>query len=104
MIYLKINDNKGFYQTGDENWKAIDSINKEDLMILLDKAIETDFEMNEFIADNIQNKAHQIIYRNLYEKFSELLDNKTRFKDESEQLYKSAMEKYGASEIIEEEE
>ena len=73
-------------------------------MILLDKAIETDFEMNEFIVDNIQNKAHQIIYRNLYEKFSELLDNKTRFKDESEQLYKSAMEKYGTVEIIEEEE
>ena len=104
MKYLKINDNKGFYQTGDDNWKEIDSINKEDLMILLDKAIETDFEMNEFIVDNIQNKAHQIIYRNLYEKFSELLDNKTRFKDESEQLYKSAMEKYGTVEIIEEEE
>jgi len=32
------------------------------------------------------------------------LDNKTRFKDESEQLYKSAMEKYGTVEIIEEEE
>ena len=104
MKYLKINDNKGFYQTGDDNWKEIDSINKEDLMILLDKAIETDFEMNEFIVDNIQNKAHQIIYRNLYEKFSELLDNKSRFKDESEQLYKSAMEKYGTVEIIEEEE
>ena len=57
MKYLKINDNKGFYQTGDDNWKEIDSINKEDLMILLDKAIETDFEMNEFIVDNIQNKA-----------------------------------------------
>lgn len=104
MIYLKINDNKGFYQTGDDNWKKIDSINKEDLMILLDKAIDTDFEMNEFIPENIQNKAHQIIYKNLHEKFSELLDNKTRFKDESGQLYKSTIEKYKTTEINEEEE
>lgn len=103
MIYLKIEDNKGYYQLGDDNWKTIDSINKEELMILLDKAIETDFEMNEFVVDNIQNKAHQIIYRNLHEKFSELLDNKSRFKDESEQLYKSAIEKYRTDGIIAEE-
>ncbi|WP_420399614.1 hypothetical protein [Flagellimonas sp.] len=104
MKYLKIEDNKAFYHKGDEDWQAIDSINKEDLMILLDNAIDSDFEMDEFNAKNLQNKAHQIIYRNLYDKFSELFENRNRFKDESEQLYKTEMDKYGKNHLEDEEE
>lgn len=94
MKYLKIENSKGFFCLDGANWQEIDKINKDDLMVLLDKAIETDFEMDEFKLENIANKAHQIIYKNLYQKFIELLDNKTRFKDESEQFYKAAFEKY----------
>ncbi len=94
MQHLKINDNKGFYQIEPNQWKEIDKIDKEDLMLLLDKAIESEFEMDKFEADKISNKAHSIIYRNLYEKFSELSENKNRFKDESELLYKNAFDKY----------
>ncbi len=92
--YLKIENDKGYYCLEQDSWKEIDKINKDDLMILLDKSIETDFQMDEFEQEKIQNKAHQIIYRNLFNKFSELLDSKSRFKDESEQLYKDAIEKY----------
>ena len=98
MKHLKIENNKGFYCLETNDWKEIDKINKDDLMTLLDKAIETDFEMDDFEIEKLDNKAHQIIYRNLHEKFSELLDTKSRFKDESELLYKSAIEKY--SEIV----
>jgi hypothetical protein len=94
MQHLKIENNKGFYRIETTPWKEIDKIDKNDLMLLLDIAIESEFEMDKFEADKISNKAHSIIYRNLYEKFSELLDSKDRFKDESEQLYKSAFEKY----------
>ena len=94
MKYLKINDSKGYYSIDSENWIEIDKINKENIIILLDRAIETDFEMDEYDANKISNKAHQIIYKNIYAKFSELLENKNRFKDESEQLYKNAIEKY----------
>jgi len=94
MKYLKIKDNKGFYQIEPEKWKEIDKINKEDLMILLDRAIEGDFVLDEFEPDKLSNKAHLIIYKNLHEKLTELLENKDRFKDESEQLYKSAITKY----------
>jgi len=94
MKYLKIENNKGYYCLEENHWLEIDKINKNDLMILIDKAIETEFEMDKFNQENIANKAHQIIYRNLYEKFTELLENKNRFKDESEQLYKNAFEKY----------
>ena len=94
MKYLKIDNNKGFYYIEPEIWKGIDQINKNDLMLLIDFAMTSDFEMDQYIPENIGHKAHQIIYKNIYEKFALLLENKSRFKDESEQLFKSAMEKY----------
>lgn len=94
MKYLKIEENKGYYRNGDDDWVELDSISKEYLLILLDKAITEDFEMDQYNLALIANKAHQIIYKNLFDKFSELLINKKRFKDECEQLYRPAIEKY----------
>lgn len=94
MIYLKIENGKGYFFKEPDQWIEIDQIGKEDLLTLLDKAIIDDFEINEYDADLLQNKAHQIIYKHLSQKFNELKENKNRFKDESEQLYKSAIEKY----------
>lgn len=94
MKYLKIEKNKGFYCIAENKYKEIDKINKEDLLILVDKAIEDKFEMDEFDQSKIENKAHQIIYKSVHDKFKELLGNKTKFKDASEQLYKEAISKY----------
>lgn len=94
MKYLKIENNKVSYFNNNSEWNEIDKISKEDLMNLLNRAIEDDFEMDECKEENIANKAHQIIYKNIYEKFKNLLDNKTRFKDESQSLYKDALDKY----------
>lgn len=44
--------------------------------------------------NQISNPAHKIIYQNLSDKFNELLSNKTQFLDESEALYKDALQKY----------
>ena len=103
MKYLKIEDNRGFFlriaaDGGADTWSEIDQIGKDDLFALLNKAISEEFEMDEFNEDVLSNKAHQIIYKNLYEKFLDLLTNKTRFKDESESLYKAAIEKYSTPE------
>jgi hypothetical protein len=97
MKYLKIEDNKAFFikvKTQPENWTEIDKIEKVDLMKLLDFATEDDFEMDVYNEVDLANKAHQIIYKNLYEKFSNFLLNKDRFKDETENIYKEAIEKY----------
>ena len=93
MKYLKIENDKGHFLKG-EQWFELDQIGKEDLLTLLDRVIEDEFEMDAFDANSLHNKAHQIIYKHLYQKFDELKTNKNRFKDESEQLYKSAIEKY----------
>ena len=94
MIYLKIENGKGLFFKEPDQWIEIDQIGKEDLLTLLDKAITEDFEMNDYDVDLLPNKAHQIIYKHLSQKFNELKENSNRFKDESEQLYKSAIEKY----------
>jgi len=94
MKYLKIDNGKGYFCNDEQEWIEIDQIGKEDLLTLLDKAVSVDFGMDEYNVDSLQNKAHQIIYKSLFRKFKELEENKSRFKDESEQLYKSAIEKY----------
>jgi hypothetical protein len=93
MKHFKIENNKVYYYL-DSDWNEIDQISKEDLMILLDKSIATEFEMDEFDASSINHKAHQTIYRNIYQKFSEILDNKNKFIDQVEDLYKEAFDKY----------
>jgi len=101
MKYLKIKESKGFFLKESDQWVELDQIVKEDLLCLLDKAIiADDFEMDEFNVSFIGNKAHQIIYKHLYQKFDELKQNKSRFKDESEQLYKSAIEKYSEGVVV----
>lgn len=94
MKILKIDNGKGLFYKESDQWVEIDQIGKDELLTLLDKAISVEFEMDEYNVDLLQNKAHQIIYKHLYQKFNELNENKSRFKDESEQLYKSAIEKY----------
>ena len=94
MKFLKIDDNRGFFAVDGKTWNPIDQINKDQLFELLDHALTDNFEMDIFEKDKLGNQAHQIIYKNIYEKFVELGRNKNRFKDESEALYRDAIEKY----------
>lgn len=94
MKCFKIEDNKGAYSIDGEKWLSIDKINKTDLLKLLDIALNFEFEMDIYEKDKLSNQAHQIIYSNIYEKFRDILDNKNRFKDESEIMYKNAIDKY----------
>lgn len=101
MKYLKIEDNKGFFlldKDGTPEWIEIDRINKDNLLLLLNAAISTDFDMDAYDESILANKAHQIIYKNISEKFTELVAMKSKFKDESESYYKEALEKYGVAE------
>lgn len=96
MKYLKIDNNKGYYllDTATENWIELDQINKEHLLILLKFASLEDFEMDEYKDELLQNPSHNIIYKNIYGKFIDFLDNKTRFQDSVEAMYKQTIDKY----------
>lgn len=100
MKRLKIENNKGFFLNDKMDWVEIDRMTKDDLFFLLTQAINSEFEMDAFDETNLANPAHRIIYEHIYKKFNELLSNKKRFKDESVQLYKDAINKYSTSDNI----
>lgn len=97
MKYLKIEDNKGFFikdKNEPTSWTEIDQIEKDDLLNLLNLATNEEFDIDVYDESKIGNKAHQIIYKHLAEKFTNFLSNKDRFKDEADSLYKEAFDKY----------
>ncbi|MDP2161163.1 MAG: hypothetical protein Q8K02_11810 [Flavobacterium sp.] len=102
MKYLKIENNKGFFLKQEKDqpdkWIEIDKISKDDLMNLLEMVISNDFEMDDYLEENIAHKAHQIVYKSIFEKFTDLIKNKKTFADECDSQFRSAIEKYESSE------
>jgi hypothetical protein len=98
MKILKIENSNGFFLVAEDNtWKAIDEIDKDGLMSLLDLFLEDDVEMDVVEEDNLSNQAHLIIYKSIFEKLSSLKESKSKFKDESEREYLSAIQEYSES-------
>ena len=98
MKCLEIKNGKGYFLQRGGDMRPLDEMKKEDLLYLLDIATSDEevFEMDDMQQSRIDNQAHQIIYNNLSDKFEELLINKKRFLDESQNLYKEALQKYQA--------
>ncbi len=99
MKYLTIENGQAHYTTDPTvpASKKIDQISKEDLLKLLDLCMkEEDFEMDPFDDILLKNKAHQIIYKNIYQKLEELRKQRIRFSDETTVLYRTAINKYRA--------
>lgn len=95
MKYLKIENKNGLYWNGKE-YEEIDKINKDSLLVLLNAAEADDFELDSNENNLIGNKAHQIIYENIYSKFEQFLNDKNQFKNDVDGLYKEAIGKYSA--------
>lgn len=100
MKYLKIENNKGFYLNDEtaQIWVELDQISKVHLLKILEIAGKKEFEMDEYDDDLLQNPAHNILYKNIYNKLNGFLENKTRFQDSAGGMYKSAIEKYKVNE------
>ncbi len=95
MKEFEIKNNNVYFCSKNGEYKPIDSINKEELLFLINKLIDSDdFEMDEYNDELIKNEAHKIIYRNVFNKFSELMKNKKSFKDQYSGLFEAALNKY----------
>ncbi len=95
MKILKIENGKGYFCIANNgDWIQIDNIDKDCLMKLLNIFLESDVEVDGYDEERIQNQAQQIIYKSVFEKFSNLKENKNKFKDESDRMYLSAIQKY----------
>ena len=95
MIYLKNEAGKCYYYKNDKYYE-IDKIDKDDILNLIDAATDESivFEMEPLSEKFEGNEAQKIIYSKLYEKFQDLVENRSRFREESERMYKEAIKKY----------
>ena len=99
MKYLVIEDGISKYTIDPSTpaSKMIDQISKEDLLALIESCIsDEDFEMDAYDETILRNKAHQIIYKNIYQKLDDLRKQRVRFSDEKTVLYRAAITKYSA--------
>lgn len=94
MIYLKIEHNVGmFYKDG--TYVPIDKMANEDLWRLANFVMDVnDFQMDAYDESLLPNKAHQIIYKHVYELLTSLQERKDQYKNESELMYKTAYDAY----------
>lgn len=94
MKLLKIEDKLGYFLDLKDEYTSVDKITKEDLLRLVDLTLYDDVEFDEYSEENINNQAHQIIYKSILQKLQDLIERKQEFIDESERLYLQHYEKY----------
>jgi len=94
MKILKIDETLGHYSLDGVTYKTINEINKEDLLRLVDLALESDVVIDDFNESLIKDPAHQIIYKNISEKIKDLQQKKNDYKDETDRLYLKEYKKY----------
>lgn len=95
MKILRIESGNGYFRAvNSEEWLPIDKIDKDGLIKLLNAFLSEDVEADEYNEESLSNKAQQIIYKSLSEKFNGLKKNKDKFKDESDRMYLEAIQKY----------
>ena len=67
------------------------------MLTLLKLAIsEESFEMDPYSTESVHNAAHQIIYKNIYQKFEDIRLHRVSFEDEKVNLYRIAINKYSS--------
>lgn len=101
MKLLKISDNQVLYRIDlQNNFKSIDEIDKDDILIIFKEVFKTKDENNlsdiadEFNAKIIGNDAHRIIYEKLYSKIKELWDNRKQITENIQSEFNKLEDEY----------
>jgi hypothetical protein len=98
MKILKIENGCGhFRKEPDGTWSPIDTIDKNDLLKLLNLFLDAEVEMDDPSECELHNEVHKIVYSNIFEKLESLSENKSAFKDDSERKYLSELNKYSSA-------
>jgi len=97
MKLLRINEAVGQFLTADGVYESIDKIGKDDLLRLVDHTLEDDeFEIDPYDDQLVKNQAHQVIYRSICQKLTDLRKRRKEFIDESARLFLEDYERYRA--------
>jgi hypothetical protein len=82
--------------TENEKYETVEKIDKTVLLRLVNLALQDNFEFDLYDENKLRNQAHQVIYKSISEKLSDLYLKRNQFRDESERLYLDEYEKYKA--------
>ena len=95
MKLLKISENVGHFLAPSGDYAPIDQITKEDLLRLVDRVLDQDvIELDPYDDQAIKNQAHQVIYKSIYQKLTDLRGRRKEFVDESARLFLEDYERY----------
>lgn len=96
MKLLKIEDNCGHFLLANGEFGSLDKLTKDDLLRLVDLTLSEEVVFDNYEDTPLGNHAHQIIYKSVYEKLTELASRRKEFSDESERLYLEDYDRYRA--------
>ena len=94
MKLLKISDNGGHFLATDGNYTPIDKISKDSLLWLVERTLHEEAVVDEYNDQTIKNQAHQVIYKSIAQKLSDLRKRRQEFVDESARLFLDEYERY----------
>lgn len=94
MKYLEINNNKVFFLNKSGEKKTIDLISKEDIMYILEKSVEKNFEFDLYDDAKIGNQVHNIIYKEISKKIQNMIESREDLNDDVDSLYRDEWQKY----------
>lgn len=95
MKLLRIIEHTGQFMKLDGNYEVIDKIDKDQLLRLVERTLEDEeFEVDEYDDQAIKNQAHQVIYKSIYQKLTDLRKRRQEFIDESARLFLDEYARY----------
>jgi hypothetical protein len=95
MMLLKIEEPNGFFLGKNGNYVSIDMIDKEELLRLVGLTLSDETaEIDKFDDSKIKNQAHQVIYRSVSQKLSDLKARRKVFVDSTARLFLAEYERY----------
>ncbi len=95
MKLLRISEYTGQFLAGNGDYSPIDKISKDDLLRLVDHTLGEDaVEMDPYDDQAIKNQAHQVIYKSIFQKLTDILKRRQEFIDESARLFLDEYERY----------
>lgn len=104
MKILKITDKRAFFikpsdwMTGvceeAQPYKAMTTINKDDLVSIIDYLLENDVEMDEYGEGLVLNPAEEIIYKQVYEGLKKVENEKQSILESVDKVFEESVKKY----------
>ncbi len=95
MKLLKIENHCGQFLGDNGAYETVDKISKEDLLRLVNYALDEDeVEFDAYDENLVHNHAQQVIYKSVVRKLSSLRERRQEFTDEAARLYLEDYERY----------